>query len=288
MEQTQWASDNTQLESMQLPSPYGDYAPNPYETTHKSNDYGLSLPPPPQYRRKIGYLVTVLAFATILGLLSGSGYYLLSRPVAQAHQVVNHTQTVVAVRQSTVGTSPTQIPTPTSVPAIVVPTQVPTPIPTQAVPTQAPIPTPIPTQAPVPTQPPAPTPQPVDANSVYQSVIGQLDSNHTVNLQGSDTNWSGWPYAPSHGALVWTDSNPDGVYTVEVAVFNSTQAAQADYQCQYNGQCSKSSYQGNQLQGTYNGRCLYMDNNYSGNGGQYSDYMVDVLSAFNNVPGCSN
>ncbi len=74
------------------------------------------------------------------------------------------------------------------------------------------------------------------------------------------------------------------IYTVEIAVFNSPKEAQADYQCQYDNRCSKISYQGNKLQGTYKGACLIMANNYNGNGSQYSDYILDDLLVFDNSP----
>jgi hypothetical protein len=151
------------------------------------------------------------------------------------------------------------------------PTSAPSPIPT---------PTPEPSIKPVPTAPP---PQPTTAYSLYQNIVKSLDSHHVVSMKGYDTKWSGWPYTPERNAILFTDTTPDGTYTVEIAVFNSPNEAQTDYQCQNDNKCSKLSYQGNNLQGTYHGACLFMDNNYNENGSRYSDYMLDDLQAFNNT-----
>ena len=143
---------------------------------------------------------------------------------------------------------------------------------------------PITTPAPDPPLPTAPPPQPTTAYSLYQNIIKNLDSNHRISMKGYDTKWSGWPYTPERNAILFTDTTPGGTYTVEIAVFNSPKEAQADYQCQRDNKCSKLSYQGSSLQGAYNGACLYMDNNYNGNGSQYADYMVDDHMAFNSAP----
>jgi len=269
--------------------------PNPYERTLKTDDHGIPLapPPPPPHRRirlskmAILFIFTLAIIGFTTGLLlkyanvhanmthNGSALSITTTATAQAitthAAVLNNTPTSMPTQQPT--TAPTSIPTAAS--------SAPTPIPSTPVPAVQPTPVP-----PAPTQPPAPPTPQVNADSAYHYIISQLDSNHSVSLKGSDSNWSGWPYSPAQGALVWTDTTPDGSYTVEVAVFNSADAAQADYQCMYNNQCSKNSYQGSPLQGTYNGKCFYMDNNYSSNSQTYSSYMMDELQAFNSVPGC--
>jgi hypothetical protein len=267
--------------------------PNPYEQTLKTDDHGIPLAPPPPPIRRIRLSKMAILFIFTLAIIGFTTGLLLEYANVHAHTAHNRsapatiTAQAITTQAAVLGNTPTPIAT--SIPTQQ-PTTAPTPIPTTALvpPVPAVQPTPIPpapTQAtaPVPTAPPAPQ---VDANSAYHYIINQLDSNHSVSLQGSDSNWSGWPYAPEHNALVWTDTTPDGSYTVEVAVFNSANEAQADYQCMNNNQCSKNSYQSSPLQGTYNGKCFYMDNNYSGNGQTYSSYMMDELQAFNNVPGC--
>ena len=246
---------------------------NPYERTYVPSLEPIappppSLPPPSASPLPKVHQWTLLAILVmiILGILGLSGILLLGYvtisyalpQIASFEPISNHTPNNQhgPVATATTTTEPTPRVTPI---------------------------TPVPTQTPIPI---APQPQPIDAHSVYQSIVKQLDTHHSITLQGSDNRWNGWPYTPEHNALVWTDTTPDGAYTVEVAVFNSSSEAQADYQCQYNNTCSKQSYQGNPLQGTYNGKCLYMDNNYSGSGSQYSDYMLDELFAFNNVSGC--
>jgi hypothetical protein len=234
-------------------------------------------PPPPTVRRRMtGVIAIILTTAAITGLMAGASYFAISHfegvktPIyaGKNHNITNQPPISPVASTPAPTVNPTHVPT--SVPAQVVPT--PTVVPTRLVPT--------------PTVVQAPTPQPVDAQSSYNYIVGHLDSNHTVHMIGTDNNYSGWPYIPEEGALIWTDTTPDGTYTVEIAVFTSSQEAHADYQCMVDNQCSKSSYQGDPLQGTNNGKCLYMDNNYSSGGNSYSSYMVDELMAFDNVPGC--
>lgn len=281
---------------------------NPYEATVLTDDYGIPLipPPPPPTPREWPRNVILAGLATLV-ILAGLIIGFVSVSIGHGGIFAKPEATIIptwTVSIPTVYTTPTMRPKHgTGGKRAMVPAATPVPVlrPTviAAIPTQPTPPVPQPTEPPAPIYTPAPQPTdtptqaptaippvPLDASMVYQSIVSQLDSNHSISFQGVDTSWSGWPYAPEHNAVVWTDTTPDGTYTVEVAVFDTSNESYEDYQCQYNSQCSKQSYEGNAMQGTYNGRCLYMDNNYNGDGSVYSSYMEDELIAFDNVPGC--
>ncbi len=243
------------------------YSPPQHDTTQPETPLP---PPPPEWsmirrstRSHKSLVTSFVALLCLLGLFIGLLYTLYKATSQVQTKYVTITATTItnpAVQSTATTTQPSPTPTQTIAPT---PTSVP------------PTPTPVPT---------APPPQPINADTLYHSIVSKLDSNHHVSMKGYDTKWSGWPYQSERNAIIFTDTTPDGTYTVEIAVFNSSVESQADYQCQYDNKCSKLSYQGNALQGTYSGVCLYMDNNYNGSGSQYSGYMKDDLFAFNNAP----
>jgi hypothetical protein len=228
---------STQSSATKVQEPTTPSHSNPYETTMWSDPYGVPIiaPPPPTVRKsRLVFVITVLSIVLVTIISAMGGYVLLHGHPVRIQQSVSSTML-----------SPTHVKTHTKAPVVasvptVVPTSVPTQAPAQIIPTQV-VPTPMPTVAP--TQPPAPPIPAVDAQSAYNYIVSQLDPNHSVSMKGGTGSWNGWPYMPEHGALVWTDTTPDGTYSVLVAVFNSSSEAQTDYQCQYNDQCSWTSLQ---------------------------------------------
>lgn len=100
--------------------PYGDPAPNPYEQTVKTDDYGLPVIPPPPPEKKRKSKVFVIAIVTLVGvLLAGMIGILIYRvstanPVKATPTVTSYTPPAMTTKPSAAQSTPTLSSMPTA------------------------------------------------------------------------------------------------------------------------------------------------------------------------------